>query len=85
MGVSMATRLIASKVHCEWRDHMGRQHFATQQFKLGLGPCGKSVTAFDSYHDESGYRLQQMHDDGTSKIFYYPARTLVGRIEEEYV
>lgn len=82
----MSGRLIRVKVPCEFRDcaDNGRQGYNKAVFELGLGPCGKNVIGLDGYFDEAGYRLQQMHDDGTYKVFFYPARTLVGRVEEEY-
>jgi hypothetical protein len=54
-------------------------------FKLGVGPCGKTVGALYIDIGEIWIILTQCHHcDGTTKIFHYRVADIIGRIEVEY-
>jgi len=57
---------------------------ATAEFKLGLGPCGRTVHTLFSEWSNGCYVIAQACTDGSTKKFFYPIHTLTGRIEEEY-
>lgn len=61
-----------------------RDAYATADFKLGLGPCGKVVQHLSLRIREGVAMVTQTHSDGTYKVFYYPLHQVTGRIEEEY-
>lgn len=56
------------------------------EFQLGLGPCGKVVSALDAGWtgtENNIFWIRQRHVDGTHKIFYYRNADLIGRVEIE--
>ena len=56
----------------------------TAEFKLGLGRCGKTVSALTIAYDINLVHIRQDHTDGTFKVFSYAIKDLHGRIEVEY-
>lgn len=58
---------------------------AIADFKMGLGPCGKTVGAIYVDIGDEWIKLTQCHHcDGTTKIFHYRVADIIGRIEVEY-
>jgi hypothetical protein len=53
------------------------------EFKLGLGPCGLTVTKLDSQLTEGCLVITQHHSDSPAKRFVYPLWKLTGRVEAE--
>lgn len=53
-------------------------------FKLGEGPCGKTVSALTFTEESDRYILTQFCDDGSRKSFTYLKSEMVGRIEREF-
>lgn len=53
-------------------------------FRLGLGPCGKTVIALRTKWTTQSLVVVQVHEDKTFKRFIYPRDQITGRIEEEY-
>lgn len=74
------------RIPSTWREAGGfnRPRCAVADFQLGLGPCGKVVTALNGYIRNDCYCVDQICDDGERKIFRYPLHTITGRIEETY-
>ena len=58
--------------------------FETAEFKLGKGPCGKTVTALTCKIDADDVMVLQEHTDGSYKEFYYPRFQITGRVEVEH-
>lgn len=69
------------RVPAEWRDATGRQHFGIADFQLGYGSCGKVVSRLEIEVSEAGVLVNQYTECGEEKQFFYPARTLTGRVE----
>lgn len=66
-----------------WVDANGMARREAAEFKLGDGPCGKTVSNL-IYTIEAGCLcIYQQHTDGTSKDFAYQLRDICGRIEVE--
>jgi hypothetical protein len=51
-------------------------------FKLGVGPCGKTAIRLEGHLNGFCYTVKQTCDDGETKYFHYPLSTVTGRIEE---
>lgn len=68
-----------------WVDGSGAVRAEEADFRLGLGPCGKTVIELRPWIEQGDLRLTQVHDDGTSKVFYYRREDIPGRIELERV
>lgn len=62
----------------------GEEVHRVADFKLGLGPCGKTVKALSVKWTLHSLIVTQVHTDRTFKRFIYPRSTITGRIEEEY-
>ncbi|WP_066765661.1 hypothetical protein [Sphingobium sp. CCH11-B1] len=81
--------IVSIKFPSVWQDAPMGTPFATVQrsqtveFKLGLGPCGKTVTGLKTDNDREFFYILQSHDDGTHKRFMYRLCQIVGRIEVE--
>lgn len=58
--------------------------FQPTHFKLGLGPCGKTVTRFGISFTDREMTIFQYHDDGTHKEFIYRRSDIDGRIQKDY-
>ena len=54
------------------------------EFKLGVGSCGKEVTALHWAEKEDRYELRQTCSDGERKEFTYMKEDIAGRIETSY-
>lgn len=54
------------------------------EFKLGIGPCGKEVTALHWAEKDDRYELTQTCTDGERKEFTYYKKDVAGRIEIAY-
>ena len=61
--------------------HLG---WTKTEFKLGLGPCGKEVTAIQLVEKDDRYVLTQWCSDGERKEFEYKKEDVSGRIERSY-
>lgn len=69
-----------------WWDEAGRiQRREVVEFKLGEGPCGKTVADLYAHVADNCLHIHQRHDDGTSKDFTYQLRDIPGRIEMDGV
>lgn len=59
-----------------------------QEFKVGLGPCGKTVNTLSFSRIAVGMacfiEITQWHSDDTYKTFQYPLDQIIGRIELFY-
>lgn len=51
------------------------------EFKLGLGPCGKSVDSLSMKELDDRYEITQVCTDRTTKTFTYLKTDVMGRIE----
>lgn len=56
---------------------------AVAEFRLGLGPCGKTVVRLDAEIGDTLLAIDQDHDDGTTIRFIYRVEHLTGRVEIE--
>lgn len=54
------------------------------EFKLGIGSCGKEVTALHWIEKDDRYELTQTCTDGERKEFTYYKKDVAGRIEIAY-
>lgn len=54
------------------------------EFKLGIGSCGKEVTALHWTEKDDRYELTQTCTDGERKEFIYYKKDVAGRIETAY-
>ncbi len=54
------------------------------EFKLGIGSCGKEVTALHGEEKDDRYELTQTCTDGERKEFTYYKKDVAGRIEIAY-
>ena len=54
------------------------------EFKTGPGPCGKTVTHFDTSRTERTLTIHQHHTDGSQKDFEYRLSDIDGRIQYDY-
>lgn len=54
------------------------------EFKTGPGPCGKTVTHFDTSRTERTLTIHQYHTDGSQKDFEYRLGDIDGRIQYDY-
>ena len=81
------TRTIALRFVARWTDGAtGDDRIEQAHFRLGLGPCGKTVIELWPWvNDQGDLQLTQVHDDGTSKVFHYQREDILGRIEMERV
>lgn len=68
------------RIPARWSNHDS----AVADFKLGLGPCGKTVTKLDVDYCDNFVTVTQITSDGEGKLFRYHFAQLTGRIEETY-
>lgn len=54
------------------------------EFKTGPGPCGKTVTHFNTSRTERTLTIHQHHTDGSQKDFEYRLSDIDGRIQYDY-
>jgi hypothetical protein len=54
------------------------------EFRLGLGPCGRTVTRLGYEIGDGCLHILQEHSDAPQKRFVYPLSQLTGRIEAEF-
>lgn len=64
--------------------HVPNTGWARTEFKLGIGPCGKEVTALHWLEKDDRYELTQACTDGERKEFTYYKKDVAGRIEIAY-
>lgn len=87
-GLPLKPKLTLSrlKVPCRYfsPEKEGVELFRVADFKLGVGPCGKEVTALRTKWSTFSLIVTQVHTDKTVKRFIYPRTQITGRIEEEY-
>lgn len=55
--------------------------FGVAEFTLGVGPCGKLVEKLSCQVTDEMVMICQDCVDGERKTFYYPMKTITGRIE----
>lgn len=68
------------RIPARWSNHDS----AVADFKLGLGPCGKSVDSLEVVYCDNFVTVEQKTTDGEWKFFRYHHAQLTGRIEETY-
>jgi hypothetical protein len=78
--IAMITQI---RVPSRWRG-AGRDIFGTADFKLGLGSCGKVVTALDISVGRDYVVIKQLCEGGERKYFHYSHKDVTGRIEVTY-
>lgn len=77
----MITRL---KIPAKYHNNFGHEIIGlAADFTLGKGPCGKIVTKLDISLDSDWVAVLQVHEDGSTKDFYYHVSQLFGRVEVE--
>ena len=54
---------------------------AVATFALGMGPCGREVTALSLDADTAMLSIVQRHADGSTVAFLYPLAQITGRVE----
>lgn len=64
--------------------HIPNTGWHRTEFKLGIGPCGKEVTALHWKEKDDRYELTQTCTDGERKEFTYYKKDVEGRIEITY-
>lgn len=63
-------------------DTKGDRQVIKAEFSLGQGPCGKTVKSLDYRIDENrDLTVTQVCTDGSSQVFHYRDRDILGRIE----
>ncbi len=77
------------RVPAKWRVPSDMQRieyetFATAEFSLGFGPCGKEVISLEIEVHDKFVNVTQIHADETSKNFLYRIEDLTGRVEIEH-
>ena len=80
------TKVVCVKIPSTWRDGLEQTISGKAEFRVGIGPCGKTVTLLRCGWEQGGlvFVLYQGHSDGTGKTFYYRREDITGRIEKEY-
>lgn len=64
--------------------HVPNDGWKRTEFKLGIGSCGKEVTALHWVEKDDRYELTQTCTDGERKEFTYYKKDVAGRIEIAY-
>lgn len=73
--------IIRVKVPSTWRDNPNGSHTAIADFKLGVGPCGKTVEVLECNFTVYGVEIVQVCTCTERKVFVYPWHTVTGRVE----
>jgi len=75
--------IISVRIPSRWYQD-GRWRYDNAVFKLGLGPCGRTVMVLECVISHDMVRLNQACSDGSVKSFTYPIGLVTGRVEIEY-
>ena len=75
-------KITSIRVPATWTDEEGIQRFEPATFKLGEGPCGKTVSSLSVERAENdNLVIEQCHTDGSRKVFSYAVNSIIGRVE----
>jgi hypothetical protein len=72
------------KFPSRWRSKYDTNNTGVAEFKLGLGPCGLTVTKLRVRWAGTLLVITQYYSRGGSKDFIYRDRDITGRVEIEY-
>lgn len=67
-----------------WKCKYDTDNTGIAEFKLGLGPCGLTVTKLHYRYNAAALQVRQYYTDGTCKDFIYNWTDITGRVEVEY-
>jgi hypothetical protein len=65
-------------------DSDGNDQCNLHEYKLGLGPCEKTVTTLKAWFDGGILIILQECDDGTRQFFEYLPKLIVSKVSRYY-
>lgn len=76
--------LLSDILSIKFTANIPQKGWTKTEFKLGVGSCGKEVTALHWTEKDDRYELRQTCSDGERKEFTYFKEDVAGRIEMAY-
>ncbi len=77
-------RITLLRIPARYEIDAAGERIGVAEFRLGPGPCGRTVRALRITDGAASLTVIQEHDDGTVVAFTYLHQHITGRIEATY-